>query len=376
MSTAAMKKVRFVLNDEEHTPVPGNLRKDKKQESLVADSGEINASSTKDALQQIQKILAYSASGQIKALNEFGGSQQLTASERKERREQQFATITQALADPKKHKELSQAIAAEVVETDKRIGLLRNLMQTEELDMGELNQIEFKTRTVNVVSAIGPVAFQPQLVRRRFFFPKEFWLKANVKVDETEIMVSSKGDPLDDIFNETLEQFMVAEDKMWKKLVDKYIVGISNPLLVVGNTYNIGNVATLINNITSNNLAVGNLLVANSVWPDFVTDSSFHNALSPIIKHDLILQGKIATIMNATITTDGYRPSHLRVLEDGEMYAVAPPENHGVFTTRGEGILSTPTDGHHQGETTKGFFLRSYISMTVVNTLSVSKAFK
>ena len=59
---------------------------------------------------------------------------------------------------------------------------------------------------------------------------------------------------------------------------------------------------------------------------------------------ELVVNGAIASILGVNILTDGFREQHLKVLNRGEVYILAQPNELGGTTLRGD-LATEPTKG-------------------------------
>lgn len=74
------------------------------------------------------------------------------------------------------------------------------------------------------------------------------------------------------------------------------------------------------------------------------------------LRHELIFEGKLGSLLGMNIMTDGYRYETLSVLQPGEVYVFGPPITVGVITDR-QGLQSRPIDTYNQGRAAQGWFL-------------------
>ena len=328
---------------------------------LSESTGEVNAYNKKDLLSRIGQLLNASATGEIIQ------STSKTAAEIEMGR-QLFA---EALEDDKKWASLGSSIVATVADRADRQSLMRNLCQSAQLRTGDIPRIELKTHNCQAIVATGPSDFGWQYMRGKVFTPPEFELKANVRVSKIE-MLQLSTDLLDRAQADAQSAIITKEDRLWKDACDQ-AVGKDIPLTYIDGQLTPGYMSYLRNQLDAWNIPVGNFVMAVDYWNDIVENQDFQTALEPVSKYELIMTGRIATLLGVTMITDGFRDPTQRVLNQGELYCVAQPDYHGVYTTRG-GVQSEPTTGANQGNTDKGWLLSEPFSFVMANVRSVSKA--
>ena len=222
---------------------------------------------------------------------------------------------------------------------------------------------------VQAVVSTSPTQMGYQLIRDSQFTPAEYEVKSAVRVSQLELDQSS-GDLLRDIRDQAMEAVMVAEDRIWKRAVDA-TVGRVNDISYISGELTPKMLASLSEQVSGWNLPATKAIISNDFWKDIIGNSEFSAFLDPVSKYDLVMNGKIGTLIGMELMTDGFRPENQRVLDKGEIYVVSDPEHHAAFSTRG--IRSTPTDGANQGETNKGWLISQSISFLVGNVRSVAK---
>jgi hypothetical protein len=152
-------------------------------------------------------------------------------------------------------------------------------------------------------------------------------------------------------------------------------VNISNPLTNIVGTMTAGGLMTLRNQVTRWNIPVTAWLVANDIWNDIVGDTSFQQVIDPVSKYELLLTGQLGVIYGMTILSDAYRHPEHKVLDQGEMYVIGDPINHGQYTDRG-GVTSQPIDITTEKVPGRGWVFSELMSMVIANSRSVARAIR
>jgi len=341
-----------------------DLRLGSSAEPALASSGEINAHNQKELLTKITELVTASSTGAVRR-------NYVNEKDRKLHREVLAAAFTDKTGQ--KWRQLGIALAAKIEEAAYREGFMRNLMVEEQLNQGESPRCRMRVNNVIAMIATSVADVMPQLVRERIYFPPEFYINANVEVENRDIdQISS--DILDEKYTEGLQNIMVQEDLLWKKLADGTI-GSANNITYIAGQLTPTTLSTLRNNVTHWKIPATTCLLAQDYWNDIVGNSEFQSMLDPVSKYDLVLNGELGILLGLRIVTDGYRAPELQVLNPGDIYVVGQAQNHGQFTTRG-GVESTPIDGALQGRNSKGWFLAENLSCIITNARSIAKGSK
>lgn len=336
--------------------------------ALDTRTGEFNAGSTKELVHALDQLMQAHASGQIRQA--VASDEGYVAQTSVQQREARVEALAAAINDPVKWEALGSGIARKIYEQADRSGFLRRLSVPNVLKGGDVARVPMPIHEVMAVVATSASQIGYQTVRNKVFKPDEFEITANVRVEALDLE-QINGDLLEEAYNQGLESIMTQEDRLWKEAAD-LTVGVINPLeFIVGEltTKNIGN---LRQSVARWNLPTATMLIANDFWADIIGSNDFATFFDPITKYDLALNGQIGTLTGMTLITDAFRQQNQKVLNPGEIYVVASPENHASYTTRG-GIRSTPTTGANDGSTARGWLLSNPFSFVLANSRSVGK---
>jgi hypothetical protein len=333
------------------------------REAAIASDGTLNATSDKDMLGQIAKLVTASSRGEI--------VRKTSDTNRRMHREVLAAAFNDRTGT--KWQKLGMALAAKIEESGQREGFMRNLLIEEQLNQGEVARCRMRVNNVVAVMATSAAMVLPQLVRERMMYPPEFYVDANIEVENRDIdQISS--DILDEKYTEGLQAIMTTEDRLWKRAADA-TVGSSNFIKYIAGALTPTTLTSLRNEVAKWKIPATTCLLSYDYWNDIVGNSEFMSMLDPVTKFDLVLNGELGTLLGMRLVTDGYRAPELQVLGTGEIYIVGAQQNHGQFTTRG-GVESTPIDGALQGRNTRGWFMSESLSLVIANARSVAKGQK
>ena len=358
----SFKNTNYVLKD--GSPIEELRFGKSSSRALDSTSGEFNANNKQDLMQQIANLMQAVASGNVV---EQHASMSAT-DEANARRD----LLAEALSDDSgaKWASLGAGLAQQINEMADRQGFLRRVMVPNTLRTGEIARIPMPSHDALAVVATAANNVGYQNIRQRVFTPAEFEIVADVRVESLDLEQVS-GDLLEHAYNDGLQSIMVAEDRLWKQMADA-TVGTVNPLEYIAGELTTKNLGRLRQAVAGWNLPAVTCIIANDFWSDVIGSNDFATFLDPITKYDLVLNGQLGTMVGMNLITDAFRQPNQKVLEQGEIYVVASPENHGGYTTRG-GIRSTPTTGANQGNSTRGWFMSNPFSAALTNVRSVAK---
>ena len=330
------------------------------QLALSSSTGEINAHDRKELALRISQLLSAADTGEIRQTS-------VSSAEVAQKRRQVLAS---SYADPAKWTSLGANLAMQIEQQRNRDGLMRRLSQGQTLAQGDIARVNMKQWDAVAMVATSSTDIAPQYVRTKRFFPTEFEITANLRVEQLEIEQVS-NDVLDHAYNQGLDSTMVQEDRLWKRAADM-TVGLLNPLNYISGQLTPRTLATIRDGVTDWNLPARTAVISNDYWKDITGNAEFSAFFDPVSKYDLVLNGHIGTLIGLELLTDGFRQHNQRVLNRGEIYVVSDPEYHAAYTDRG-GIRSTPTTGADQGNTSRGWLLSEMLSFVLANPRSVSK---
>lgn len=339
------------------------------QRALSSSTGEINAYDKKELVQAITQMMQSVSSGDIvpenrSALASSGEYAQML----QERREVLAAAYNDSTGE--KWAALGASIALQLQEQRNREGFLRRVAVGQTLKQGDIPRIAMPAWDSVSIVATSSSSVGYQIVRSKVFTPGEFEILANLRVENLDIEQVS-GDLLDEAYNQGLDAIMVGEDRLWKRAAD-LAVGVVNPLNYIAGNLTTQMLATIRQSVTDWNLPATNAIISNDFWSDVIGSNDFSTFLDPVSKYDLVLNGYLGTLVGMNLITDAFRQPNQKVLNRGEIYVVASPENHAGYTDRG-GVRSTPTSGADQGNTTKGWLISELLAFVLANPRSVSK---
>ena len=108
------------------------------------------------------------------------------------------------------------------------------------------------------------------------------------------------------------------------------------------------------------------MLISFDIWDDIIADADFVAWWDQVHKHELILEGRLGSMLGMEIITDGFRYDTLQVLQPGEVYVTASPVTLGAILQRKE-LDSRAIDQYNLGRARRGWFMEQIQSQLIVN---------
>jgi hypothetical protein len=327
--------------------------------------GELNANSKRDAYTQIASYLQKLGEGYIDP-----DEQEEAFYTKDEQRE----IVEQAFVNPEKRAELGIQIAGEVQASLEREGFTRRVLNYQETSDGEIISIDIEEKGVVVVVSNDPGSVYTQFIgseNSRTVIPEEYYITARPYM-EKRLMVTKKKDPVQKLFNDALEAIMVGEDKIWKMMADASAQYNNQMTTLVGGLTMAG-LSGLIDYISGAQLTPGSILVDSTTYSGLLTSADFRANSDPITSREVLQTGNFAMLYGTQVITDGVRLKSLQVLDPGDVYVMALPEQAGVYTDRG-GVESEMLSIATEKVPGKGWVLNEMFSASIVNTRAIAKA--
>lgn len=339
-------------------------------QKLVGQNGEFNAVSQKQVNQVVASLLQSGANYQVESAAErqeafeFHRSLVCAAMDKGNAGEARIALTT-----------IAEAVTQDVAITSNRDGFMRRMLSRLEITPGNKPEIRVNQKAGQAIVATGINTIAPSVYRDNMIYPQEFYIQHRPFIEEKDI-VSTTTDLLDEKFRDSLEAFMVTEDKLWKQAADRAVAAL-NGVALIGSTLTPRIVANQMNRIASYGLSATTCLMANDVITDIIADDSWTNKFNATsVAEEVVQTGSVGQLLGLEILTDSFRHLPHKVLEQGEMYFVTSPDEHGRYSDRG-GVSAAVLDSTNVGGIPgKGWDMSQLTSITVVNNRTVTKAIR
>jgi len=344
--------------------VTSEARKPGSNERFYNDKGDMNAGSKKEAMQILAKLAEGIQGGSV--LNPSAQSRrervQAILREKKD-------LITAALRgkDPAAWQALGAVMGDEIVVAGEREGFATNLLLQKSLGAGEIARFRVREKLVTGYQALSPARVAPSVIRQGYTYPEEFYINCNIQIEEKEIL-QNPGDILEEKLSQGIEQTMVVEDRIMKSALDATAATVND--LFFYNSFTPTVMQAMKTEIAVFGLNVGTALVAFDIWNDIVADNEWVAFFDQVTKHEIVVNGSLASVLGVNFVTDGFREPHLKVLNPGETYMLAQPGELGGMTSRGD-LISEPTRGYNIGQPWRGWFLTRLRALQIINARGV-----
>lgn len=340
-------------------PAVEGLRRDGGDKFYASTSNgfQINASSNKDFMHQVSALLNQ-YNGQVRSAS-FKNQREAAA-----RAQQNNAELRAAYhAGNEEFQLLAEVVTDQIVETSERQGFARTLLGVRPLGKGEDAKVPVRKRDIYAYMATVDSKITMQETRQGYLYPPIFSIDAYIVIEEADIQ-GAPFDLLDAKYQDGLLATMVREDRILRDLM-LTAAPLFNDRVFFGN-FNPASLAQMQNQVSSWGAPAANLLIAFDLWQDIISNNDFVNWFDPVHQHELILEGRLGTLLGMQVLTDGFRYDSLRVLQQGEAFVTAAPGNLGVL------IEQTPPEAKAidlavLGQAARGWFIYAGEGMILGN---------
>jgi hypothetical protein len=339
-----------------------DLRYGPSNQPLISDGGEINASSKKDLVGQVTRVMAAARSGQLRRNPE-------TVQKRQQ-------VLAAAYSDATAYRNMGTALAAEIQQALGRVGFARNLMVEETLAQGAVPRHRTRIKNVTAVVIDGAGQAIPQVVRDNYLYPAEVSISTNIVIEKRE-QNQATGDIVEEKYNDGLEAIGVAEDQMFLQL--------ANMATTVGSAVNLPTTfagaftpATLVgvsNQVSRWRLPATTALISQDFWQDIAQNAAWMAVFDPVSQYEVLMTGRIGQLFGLQLITDGFRLPEQQVMPEGTFYVLTASDYLGAFTNRG-GIEATPLNLAQMGQAGVGWFLSEEWSISLTNNRGVARGIR
>jgi hypothetical protein len=326
----------------------------------ASDGFQINASSKKDLMNQIAYLLNSYGNGRVSRKN------QRQAALEQQRNNQ---VVAEAYYDRSgdTFQLLGEVVTDQIIETSERQGFARTLLGVRPLGKGEDAKVPVRKRDVYAFMATVDSKITAQEIRQAYLYPPIFGIDAYIVIEEGDIQ-GAPFDLLDAKYQDGLMATMVREDRILRNLMLE-AAPLFNDRVFFGN-FNPASLAQMQNQVSSWGSTSANLLIAYDLWQDIISNTDFVSWFDPVHQHELILEGRLGTLLGMQILTDGFRYDSLRVLEQGEAFVTAAPGSVGVI------LEQTPPEAKAIdlaviGQAARGWFIHAGEGMIIGNARGV-----
>lgn len=359
-STVVDKKTGDEFNPKAFGPKErSGTRKVSAMENLFNASGELNASSTGEALDMIQGILDGIHDGSFQVERTAGLGLGLSAAE-------SDAIVKEAFADPggEGFHQIGQALLNPIKEVIDYEGLARKIWAPRTVKAGEI--VRYDKDIFVTAWQISEDGETPQsVVESTYVYPPEFEVTAFPSIE------------IKDKYRAQFDILARIQDRARQDIEHKEDLAAVNLLQNGGNAVNATSFFATLNlaafeamryQIERHRLICDKFVIHRQEVSDLV--NQVRTEVDPVTQRELIMAGYIGRILNADIITTAGTNTY-GILDPGEVIAVAAPEYLGGMPVRVE-LFSEAVNEFVLGKPRQGWFWYELISMVLINAAGVS----
>jgi hypothetical protein len=321
-------------------------------------TGEINAYDKRDLASKIAAMGSAVSAGAVDIADDVWAPQQANASKNEMHTELRAAFES---GNTQVTKVMGEVFADDLWETMNREGFATQVLARKDIPDGVDARIPIRRKDVVAFQAMNDAETVAQIIEQPYIYPNDYYLNCMITIEEREL--AQRGpELLDEKFQDGLEATMVRQDRIAKALFDSTRGSFNSPIAFPNFTPQVA--SQLRTQVASNGIPVVHMLFAFDIWDDLISDPIFAGYWDPVHKYQLILEGKLGSLFNMKMITDGFRYQTLRVLNPGEVYVLGTPVSLGMRCVRRE-IQATEINQYNLGIPRRGWFFSGVEAMHV-----------
>jgi len=337
-----------------------DLSKDK----VFDKKGELNAYDDKDALRQIEHIMANKSAFQQDM------SKKIAADSNVFSQQEVGQAIQEAFNDPtgEGHAIVGQQLLNPIKEIIDYEGWIRKVLKVRTVGEGEIVRYDKDVHVVGWV--VGEDAETPESrVGGRYIYPPEFEVTARPTVLLKDIF-QKQYDVLARAQDKARQAIEFSEDNAGINLLRK-AASTTNPTTYFANL-NLNSLEDLKYQVEKHRLVVDKFLINRREMGDIIKHMS--SQVDPVTQREMILAGYVATVLNASIITSAGTGVY-EVVNPGEVFACTAPDYLGGMPIR-QDLMSEPFSQSVNGKPARGWMYYELISQVIVNPKAVARGEK
>lgn len=345
-----------------------NAVKPGSRETYYNSAGQLNATSSYDALKVVANLLADIQSGKINT--DTAALEPISPEKMQAKRKADTAAFIEASnagVHSPEFTDIGANLAATVQENMARTGFARNNLMKGTIDV---NGGTFRARLKNNANVLAVVSTESGALAPRFITDKVLegyfqTISENIRVLDKDIHLGNDT-LVEDAYTRTQQAFGVREDQIYMSHI-RYAAASSGQERTTTSVTKqlLGNMRA---DLDLANVDSSKMFVGTQIWPQLLSaDLQF----DPATAYELITTGRIGRLLDMQTYTDGKRDPGLRTMKPNELFVVSSPEYHGAYCDRGP-ITAVPRDNFDDGQIARGWFMYEYFGTLLANTKSVS----
>jgi len=316
---------------------------------------EINASSNRDWMRQVQAMMVHARTDQPMRMRE---TDQAKAKERHADFKAKYAS-----PDQSGMRVIGEVMSEEIWETLGREGWSGKILAQQNLGKGDTGRVKVRKKDVTAWQVTTDVKIQENRIRQDWVYPPEYYILCFITIEDKEVEQSS-ADILDEKFQDGLEAILVRDDNITRSLLNRSISAFND--VVYYTNFNPTVFTTTRTQVNRWGTPAQTMIHAWDVWDDIIADPDFVAWFDPVTKHELVLEGHLGRLLGVELITDGLRYPTLQVLQPGEIFITSSPITVGTKVIRKE-LESRAIDQYNIGRPVRGWFMQMIQVTVIVN---------
>jgi hypothetical protein len=359
----AMKPITELPSLSRHSTRSGMKTEQGAGKLVDASTGDINAYDKKDLAAKIAALGQAISGGAVDLADSVWAPQSGKLDNKKVELYNEMRAAFNAPGSSDVFKVMGEVFSDDLWETMNREGFSTQVLARKDIPDGVDARIPIRRKDVVAFQAMNDAETIAQVIEQPYVYPNDYYLNCMITVEEREL--AQRGpELLDEKFQDGLEATMVRQDRICRSLFEATRGSFNAPVAYTNFMPQV--FSNLRTQVGSNGISVVHAILAFDVWDDIIADPTFTSWWDPVHKYQLILEGKLGSILNVKLITDGFRYQNLRVLNPGEFYMLGTPVALGMRTVRRE-VQATEINQYNLGAPRRGWFFSGVEAMHLMD---------
>jgi hypothetical protein len=345
----------------------GTALKPNSKERFFNSRGDMNATSSRDALMQVAALIDAVQRGEI-SLSDTAGAEE-TYEEVRARKQADNAAFIEAYhagVHSKSFQDVSAAITVRVADSMERQGFMRNNLVKGTVSNGEAFRVRRAQRgLMTAVATTTGGGLAARYVNDAFIEGFFYRISENVRVRDEDIFMGA-DDLVEDVYLRMQQAIATKEDAIYMRSVRYAAQRAQHTRTATSLTPLLLGAAKA--DLDVNAVPASKMFIGTSMWQHFLS-SNFQ--FDPATQYEMMRTGRIGSLLGMDTYTDGFRLPGLQAMDPNEIFMVSTPEYHGGWAERAP-LVATPRDNFDDGEAARGWFMYVYVASVIANINTVS----
>ena len=167
---------------------------------------------------------------------------------------------------------------------------------------GQNARVKVRKKDVVAYQVTTDVKVQEQRIRQNWIYPPEYYINAMILIEDKDIAQAST-DILDEKFQDGLEAVMRREDLISRALMVQAATSHNDLTLFPSFTPSV--LTTMRTAVDRWGIPAATMVISFDLWNDIIAHSEFVAWFDQVSKHELVLEGRLGSILGMEILTDG-----------------------------------------------------------------------